>query len=58
MPKKKSKMEITIMAEMGQMAKKPKKFEVRKSKYVEIGDYLIDVKFVMRIFGRISEYRY
>ncbi len=35
-----------------------KKFEVQKLKYVEIGDQLMDVKFVMEIFGRISEYRY
>ncbi len=48
-------------AETGQMSKKPenfKKFEVRKLKYVEIGDELTDVKFVMGIFGRISEYWY
>ncbi len=43
-------------AETGQMSKKHKKFEVRKSKYIEIGDYLMDVKFLMGIFGRISEY--
>ncbi len=46
---------------MRQMSKKLKnfeKFEVRKLKNVEIGDKLTDVKFVMGIFGRISEYRY
>ncbi len=35
-----------------------KKFEVQKLKYVEIGDELLDVKFVMGIFGRISKHRY
>ncbi len=46
---------------MGQMStnlKILKKFEVQKLKYVEIGDQLMDVKFVMGIFGRIAGYRY
>ncbi len=40
---------------MGQMSKKPRKFEVRQSKYVT---NLWMWMFVMVIFGRISEYRY
>ncbi len=35
-----------------------KKLEDQKSKYVKIGDELMDVKFVTGIFGRIPEYRY
>ncbi len=41
------------------MSKKPKNFKkIRSPKNVKIGDELVDVKFVMGIFGRISEYRY
>ncbi len=37
-PQKNLKWNNLKQAEMGQMSKKPKKFEVWKSKYVEIGD--------------------
>ncbi len=50
-------MEITgKQAEMGQMSEKPKKFKVRKRKYIKIRDQLVDVMFAVGIFGKISEY--
>ncbi len=47
-------------AETGECWRNPtilKKFEVQKLKYLEIADEVMDVKFVMGIFERISEYQ-